>query len=331
MENIIIFALIFFNIFFVLNNNKIANFFKIYDEPDNFRKIHKSKVPLTGGIILFLNIIILLFFLLFNSSESNLYKIFVYRYDLVIFFISLIIIFFIGFFDDKYKISAVKKFILMIILLSLVLVFSHNLLIKEIKISFLQSTYTLPIFLSVFWTLLCFLLFINAMNMFDGINYQVAIYSIYLSLFFISNNYFFVFFCTIVIALSFFLILNHKNKSFLGDSGSYLLGFIFSYFFVKFYNSVDLIYTDQIVLFMIIPGLDLMRLFLYRIYKGNFPFTPDRNHLHYILLEKNNLFITNLKIFSLMVVPSIVGFYFGYTFILITIQIILYFFLIVRR
>lgn len=297
MENIIILAVIFFNIFLLLNNNKIANLFNIYDNPDNLRKIHKSKVPLTGGVILVFNIIILLLLLYFNLPESNLYNIFLSHSDLIIFFISIIVFFLIGFIDDKYEIPAIKKFLLMIILITLILIFSDNLLIKEIRISFVQNIYNLPFFLSVFWTLLCFLLFINAINMFDGINYQVAIYSIFLSLFFILNNYFFIFFLTISIALMFFLILNHKNKSFLGDSGSYLLGFIFSYFFVKFYNSDNLIYTDQIFLFMIIPGLDLMRLFIYRIYKGNFPFTPDRDHLHYILLEKNNLFITNLKIF----------------------------------
>ena len=61
---------------------------------------------------------------------------------------------------------------------------------------------------------------------------------------------------------------------------------------------------------MIIPGLDLMRLFIYRIYK-NFPFTADRNHLHYIMLLKNNLIFTNLKIFLLTAIPAIIGFYIG--------------------
>ena len=331
MITIIILIHIFFNIFFITNNKYIADFFKIYDEPDFKRKIHSSNVPLTGGIIIILNIIIFSFFKVFNLFDINSYNIFSNYFDFLAFLISSIIFFFIGFFDDKYKISASTKFILMIILLILILIFSNNLLIKEIKISFLQNIYILPFFLSMFWTLLCFLLFINAMNMFDGINYQVAIYSIYLSLFFILNGYFSIFFLIIIITLLFFLILNHKNKSFLGDSGSYLIGFIFSYFFIKFYNGSNLIYADQIVLFMIIPGLDLMRLFLFRIYKGNFPFTPDRNHLHYILLEKNSLIITNLKIFLLMSIPSIIGFYFGYTYILIAIQIIIYFYLIKKK
>jgi UDP-GlcNAc:undecaprenyl-phosphate/decaprenyl-phosphate GlcNAc-1-phosphate transferase len=331
MTIIVILISILFNIFFIINNNKIANFLNIYDQPDFNRKIHKSNVPLTGGIIIISNILILSFLISLNFLDINFYGIFLSYFDFIVFLISGILFFLIGFFDDKYKISAIKKFLMMILLLLIIILISDNLLINKIKISFIETVYNLPIYLSIFWTLLCFLLFINALNMFDGINYQVAIYSLYLCLFFIVNNYFFIFFLIILISLTFFLFLNHKNKAFLGDSGSYLLGFIFSYFFIKFYNNSDVIYTDQIVLFMIIPGLDLMRLFIFRIYKGNFPFTPDKNHLHYILLEKNNLITTNLKVLLLILFPSIMGFYFGYTFIFIAIQLFVYFYLILKK
>lgn len=331
MTIIIILISILFNIFFITNNNKIASLLKIYDEPDFNRKIHKSNVPLTGGILIVLNIIILSFLIFLISSDVNFYNTFLNYFDFVVFLISIIIFFLIGFFDDKYKIAATKKFLLMIFLLLIIILISDNLLIDKIRISFTGTVYSLPIYLSIFWTLVCFLLFVNALNMFDGINYQVSIYSIYLCLFFIVNNYFFIFFIIILISLIFFLFLNHKNKAFLGDSGSYLLGFIFSYFFVKFYNTADYITADQIVLFMIIPGLDLMRLFIYRIYKGNFPFTPDKNHLHYILLKKNSLIATNLKVFLLIAFPSIMGFYFGYTYIFLTIQLIVYSLFLLRK
>ena len=74
------------------------------------------------------------------------------------------------------------------------------------------------------------------MNMFDGINYQAGLFSIYICIFFLINNYFIILFILIIISLLNFLLLNHKNKSFLGDNGSYLLAFLFSYFFVKIYK-----------------------------------------------------------------------------------------------
>ena len=219
----------------------------------------------------------------------------------------------------------------MILILLLTILISDSLLIIELRVSFLESFSYLTHYLAVTWTLLCFLLFINALNMFDGINYQVVIYSIFICIFFIINNYFTIFFIIILIPLLFFLFMNHQNKAFLGDSGSYLLGFIFSYFFIKFYNQYKIIDADQIVLFMIIPGIDLMRLFIYRIYKGNFPFTADRNHLHYIMLLKNNLIFTNLKIFLLTAIPAIIGFYIGFTYLLVSIQILIYLYFISKN
>ena len=162
-------------------------------------------------------------------------------FDFLIFFISTILFFLVGFFDDKYKISATKKFSIMILILLLTILISDSLLIIELRVSFLESFSYLTHYLAVIWTLLCFLLFINALNMFDGINYQVGIYSIFICIFFIINNYFTIFFIIILIPLLFFLFMNHQNKAFLGDSGSYLLGFIFSYFFIKFYNNYKII------------------------------------------------------------------------------------------
>lgn len=328
---------IIFIIFFLLNfilyiyNQKIASLLELYDKPDNFRKVHKSNVPLTGGIIIIINIFFLLTFLFLQNNFFLNINIFYSKKDFLIFIISSISIFLIGYFDDKFKISAVKKFFLMILLFTVIIIYGKGLLIQEIKVSFLETSYFLPNYISIIWTLLCFLLFVNALNMFDGINYQVSIYSIFISFFFVINNYFPIFFLILGMSLLFFLILNHNNKSFLGDSGSYLLGFVFSYFFIKFYNSTNLINTDQIVLFMIIPGIDLMRLFIYRIYKGNYPFTPDRNHLHHIMRLKNSLIITNIKVLLLTIVPATLGFYFGYTYLFLAMQIIIYFYFISKK
>jgi UDP-GlcNAc:undecaprenyl-phosphate GlcNAc-1-phosphate transferase len=236
--------------------------------------------------------------------------------------------FLIGFFDDKYEISANKKFLIMIIFLIPIVIFSDDLLIEQIRLTFMETKYSLSFSISIFWTILCFLLFINAMNMFDGINYQVGLFSIFICIFFLINNYFIILFILTIIGLLNFLFLNHKNKAFLGDNGSYLLAFIFSYFFVKIYNQEAHIYSDYIVLIMIIPGIDLIRLFITRILKGCHPFKPDRNHLHHILLRKCNLITVNLIIQFLIILPSMCGYYLGYTYVFLSFQILIYFLLI---
>ena len=101
--------------------------------------------------------------------------------------------------------------------------------------------------------------------MFDGINLQSSFYSLFIFfnfIFFINS----LLINIIVISLIFFSYLNFKNKTFLGDSGSLLLAFIISYFFINLYNLDYINYADKICIFMLIPGLDLIRLFVIRIF-----------------------------------------------------------------
>ena len=327
MINIILISIIANSLIF-FNNDNIANLLKLHDKPDKIRKIHKLDIPLTGGILVLLNALIIIIFLLVNNSYLENIEIFKDTKDLTIFLSSIIFFFLIGFFDDKYVISANKKFLMMIGVLIPIVIYSDDLLIGQIRVSFLDVKYILPSYFSIFWTILCFLLFINATNMFDGINYQVGFFSIYICIFFLINNYFTIFFILIIISLLNFLLLNHKNKAFLGDNGSYLLAFLFSYFFVKMYNQNSQIYSDYVFLIMIIPGIDLIRLFLARISKGDHPFKPDRNHLHHILLKKYDLITVNLITQSLIILPSLFGYYLGYTYLCLSFQILIYFFIV---
>ena len=82
------FILIFFfilNLFIFISFDKINLFKLIVDKPDNFRKFHKKKIPLAGGIILFINIFFYFLILSFNK-DLILNEIFFYNFsDLVIF------------------------------------------------------------------------------------------------------------------------------------------------------------------------------------------------------------------------------------------------------
>ena len=51
---------------------------------------------------------------------------------------------------------------------------------------------------------------------------------------------------------------------------------------------------------MILPGFDMLRLFLQRIFNKTSPFNPDRNHLHHILLKKLNYNKTIIVITSII-------------------------------
>jgi UDP-N-acetylmuramyl pentapeptide phosphotransferase/UDP-N-acetylglucosamine-1-phosphate transferase len=210
--------------------------------------------------------------------------------------------FFLGYFDDKYKLSPNVKLLSTILLLLLAIFLDRDLLLTKIRFTF----YSKEIFLgnySYLVTVICFLLFINALNMLDGINGQTVTYAIYIFFIFIFNKVLINFSFILIIFFLFFLILNFKNKSYLGDSGSILLGYIISYLFIKFYNTETKFYADEIFLIMSIPGYELLRLAIKRILDKKHPFHADNNHIHHLMVNKFNLAKTYLTIQGLLVFP----------------------------
>jgi len=111
----------------------------------------------------------------------------------------------------------------------------------------------------------------------------------------------------IIVALIFFLILNFNNNSFLGNSGSYLLGFVISYFFSI---SGNIFSAEQIFLVMLIPGLDMLRVSVFRITNKKHPFSPDKSHIHYLMLSKFKFYQTFIIIQSLIILPVIMDDFF---------------------
>ena len=136
--------------------------------------------------------------------------------------------------------------------------------------------------------------------MFDGINLQSVIFSLSIIFFFISIKFLLFLNTLFLIPFLLFFYLNYKNKSFLGDGGCYLLSFLFGSYFVISYNNSIINYCDIIFILMILPGFDMLRLFLQRIFNKTSPFNPDRNHLHHILLKKLNYNKTIIVITSII-------------------------------
>ena len=250
--------LIAFNLCLILSNKFFAKIFKLYDFPNSERKLHKKSTPLTGGLIIVLNLIFYYFFLASFEFDTS---IFLKKFNFYIFLIVCVALYLFGVIDDKISISANTKFILLIIIILPIIILDNNTSLSIIRLSFLSQDYNMGNF-SIIWTLICFLLLLNAINMFDGINLQVGSYTLFLFIFFILNDFNKAFFISLSAGIISFLILNFRSKSFLGDGGTYLLSFLLGYFFIKMYNLKIILHADQVALFMLIPGLDLMRLFI---------------------------------------------------------------------
>ena len=207
-------------------------------------------------------------------------------------------------FDDKYNLNPNLKLFLLTIIVSLTLWFDDTLIISSLKFSFLNAELYLGKYSFIF-TVVCFLLYINACNMFDGINLQSSSYFIllifYLIIISINNTLLNI----LLIALILIFILNRTGKIFMGDSGVYSLSFIFGYIFVKIYNFDNKLSSDLIFVLMMIPGIDMLRLFIIRIFNKKNPFAPDRKHIHHLLLNKFSYLKTILSLNFLILFPLI--------------------------
>ena len=81
---------------------------------------------------------------------------------------------------------------------------------------------------------------------------------------------------------------------------------------------------------MLIPGIDLMRLFFLRILKKTSPFKGDKNHIHHYLIKKYSPLIAVAIIQTLIWLPFLILQIFEIFYISLIIQLSAYTLLIIR-
>lgn len=303
MNNISFLLIIFLlNFLFFLFEKKISYFINVYDYPDNYRKLHKNKTSLIGGFFFYFNFLVISFY----YPELKL------DYFILIAFSS--IFFIIGVYDDKKQINANLKFFILSLALFFFLLFNKELILSHVTIVNYQLNILYP--LNLFFTILCILLFINAFNMFDGINLQNFFYTTIILIIFLfkdSANYLVLSF---LIANIFFGFLNYKNRIFLGNSGTLFNGFLISVLIIYFYKEKKFS-VDEIFVIMMLPGIDMLRLFFQRISKKKHPFSPDRLHIHHLLVNIYGYPFSIIILQIICIIPYFLYYLIGYKVILL--------------
>lgn len=295
MNNILIYFIIFLLNFLLLNQfKKLSDVLNLWDHPDNKLKLHKKKAAPIIGVIYFINIT-LIFMLSFFSQEIF--------FDKNLFFL-LFLFFLLGIYDDYYKINYQSKFFGLIIISFFLLYLDPNLIISELRFSFTDYNVNFDEqYSSYFFTIFCLIVFINAFNMYDGINCQSIIYVCIIFLFLsisLGINYIFL---SILITSILFFKKNFVGELFMGNSGTVLMGSLISMTVINLYNLKIIFYADTILILMILPGLDMVRLFYTRIMNKTNPFKGDRRHIHHLLIKKNNLLKSNFILAIIISTP----------------------------
>ena len=302
------------NFIFILFIDKIGNLIGIFDKPDGIRKFQTKPVAPIGGIIILFNLLILLIMTLldinFYITEKILFEISgeYYLRGYFSLFTSSLIFFVIGLYDDKKDLTPSVKLTLLFFVTLCTILIDETLVLKKLSFTSVNHIILLENFSFIF-TIICFLFLINSLNLYDGINLQSGINFIIVYGYFIYRDIFPGLVLPILIGNIFFLYLNFKNKIYFGDNGIYINSFIIGYILIKSYNlnigsSLE---CDEILLLLLIPVLDAIRLFIFRVLNLKNPFFGDRNHIHHLFLDRfKNIYKPNIILIILIIGPILI-------------------------
>ncbi|MDR1883222.1 MAG: undecaprenyl/decaprenyl-phosphate alpha-N-acetylglucosaminyl 1-phosphate transferase [Prevotella sp.] len=254
----------------------------------NHRTSHTGRIPNVGGISIFISFI-LAFFLASNLGMGQ---------NLQYLMFTVLVLFFVGLYDDIMIISARRKLIEELFGIS-IMIFWGDLRLTSLHGFF--GVYELPYVASVLLTFFVTVVIINAINLIDGIDGLAAGVGMIISLFF--GAYFYllgmeqlsiVAFSLLGALVPFFIynVFAKRGKIFMGDAGALVLGVILAALTISF-NEANIPATSVYhiinvpmvsICILVIPMFDTIRVFTIRIIQKRSPFSPDKNHLHHMFL-----------------------------------------------
>ena len=234
--------------------------------------------PFSGGLIFLITLILFL--------PNNL----------LIFKLSLFLIFIIGFLSDTNFIKSpnirfsIQTFILITFII-IMDVYIQNIRIDKFALLFENNLFKL------FFTTFCLLILINGTNFIDGVNTLVIGYYLII-LFFVVNlsNDLSVtgiqleIMHILIFSLICLFILNFFELLYLGDGGAYLISYFVGVILIKLTFNNELISPYYTVNLLWYPAYEILFSILRKIKNNKSAFKPDNQHFHQILylkLEKN--------------------------------------------
>ena len=274
---------------------KLFIHFKRFDD-FNHRSSHKTLATRTGGIGIFITVLIISLFYYFQGIK-------LFDYSL---FIPLGIIFIIGVYDDLYNADFKLKFLIQIIVAKILI--DQGYVISNYHGLF--GLYEVPWLLAQASTIFVFLVVVNSINFIDGIDGLAIteVLKIILVIEYFNESLTGIAPLGLLVIASilplYFFNFKKKKKVFLGDGGSMFLGTL-TIVYILYTLSNSYIFRQElmvnktlfVILVLLYPLFDLLRVFIIRIKNKKSPFTPDQNHIHHHALKvTNNHFIISLSL-----------------------------------
>jgi UDP-N-acetylmuramyl pentapeptide phosphotransferase/UDP-N-acetylglucosamine-1-phosphate transferase len=284
-----IFIIISYILLIIFLNNLFLKKKILVDKKQLIHKSFTSKdlVPISGGFLILVNLIF------FNSNYQEKF-----------FFIG---IFSLGILSDLLIIEKpLKKFFIQFFIVVTFLLLL-NISILSTKVFFIDFFIKNKLFALLF-SAFCLLILINGSNFLDGINTLVCGYYIIIVLVILyighynKINYNFLEFYYLLISLLVIFLFNFFSKTYLGDSGTFLLSFLVGYQLINLCN-INLSLTKYIspifiLLLLWYPAFENLFSIIRKTLSKSNASKPDNLHLHHLLFSYLNIKIKNKKIIN---------------------------------
>ena len=280
---------------------RTANKMNLYDSQDE-RKVHIGNVPRLGGVsfvpaILFSRLMVISAMSIYSPVNLT------FNYgpitEVMLAMAGCVILYLVGIMDDIIGVSYKYKFLAQI--LAAILICTSGLWIKDLHGLF--GIHALHPLLGIPLTLVIIVLIINSINLIDGIDGLASGLCImgtvgYSVVFFHKDmNIYMLLAAAMIGLLVIFYLYNTLGKpgvikTFMGDTGSLTMGFLLAFFAIKlttidrpmFGGQNDGSYFIYAVSVLMIPVMDVFRVFFARIRDAKGPFFPDKRHIHHKLM-----------------------------------------------
>lgn len=273
----------------------------LYDSHDE-RKVHKGNVPRLGGVSF---VPAILFSLMMVIAAMSIYTPFNIKFtygsltEVMLTVSGCLILYLVGIVDDIIGVSYKYKFLMQ--LMAAALICLSGLWIRNLYGIF--GIHTISPVVGIPLTIVVIILIINSINLIDGIDGLASGLCImgtlgYSFIFFYKGiNIYMLVAAAMLGVLSVFYFYNTLGKpgvlkTFMGDTGSLTMGYLLAFFAIKLTtidstlfaghsNGAYLVYAVSVLL---IPVMDVFRVFFARVRDGNGPFYPDKRHIHHKFL-----------------------------------------------
>lgn len=271
----------------------------LVDRPGG-RKQHAGDIPLSGGSSIL-------------ASMICLSLVFDFHYDPV-FIVGVLGLYLIGLIDDKTEVAAITKLGAQLIA-ALLVTLGGGLIVTNFGL-FLVAGGPLTVLFGLALSIIAITGLINAFNMIDGIDGLAAGLAITAVISLLA--YFAFYHITVVPDFQFtalallgcltgFLMFNlglmPGQKIFLGDNGSTIIGLIISILLISANEGraslTPFSFSPSVVLwFTAIPVIDTIAVALGRMAERRSPLSPDRRHLHHMIIDRG--FSTRWTLFIIL-------------------------------